>query len=477
MSDPPSFGASLPKFESHFKQSPHFCYFHHIIDVDEASIHVEVTGLNIGITLRHERAKAIYSRRSLEDRLKKKTVGCLALVKPANTRLILAWAESGYGIGRTGDTLDAGCGILENPLWTRRAIQIGGLLDMTMASLYDRNNRSNPHLNLTGVYRASHVEVKLAVHAIYVLLKTFNITNGSASVTKRHLEQLKQARWEDGSRPAFEIYFSRKYCNNCSCFIKRLQAITGISIILHWMQRLSPVKYDKQSDGRSGLLYGGGGGGRQVEAGGADADMEDLVDLGELASDGEAASDEETVAGDVMELEMVDLTRDARRSEPIVIDEDEPRVGDAEEPQMIHDGTEEPQVTPDDTERQRSIPSHASDDYLDGLAYSIGQFAHAPHIARAAAIDMAEAFLHLRAGNNNGGRRPSRSISKPLPPTPVTEPPSLLPSPPQSQATDTVASMQQRSPRPYLSSAKERTPARRSFWRIRPGEGRDGDEA
>lgn len=99
---------------------------------------------------------------------------------------------------------------------------------------------------MRGMVQGSHVEVKLAVHAITLLLRSFGIIESSdVQITKSMLHKLRSVVWEDGTRPAFEIYFSRKYCYRCKKLVRRLQRATNIRIKLLWQPRLREFDHAK----------------------------------------------------------------------------------------------------------------------------------------------------------------------------------------------------------------------------------------
>ncbi|KAG8412050.1 hypothetical protein J3459_016042 [Metarhizium acridum] len=91
-------------------------------------------------------------------------------------------------------------------------------------------NMGHPYDRLTlggkvGMFRASHVEVKLAVHAVYILLKMAAMPTDR--VTKADLKRLRARAWCGGARPRFEIYFSKKNCPACAKYVRRLEELTG----------------------------------------------------------------------------------------------------------------------------------------------------------------------------------------------------------------------------------------------------------
>jgi hypothetical protein len=120
---------------------------------------------------------------------------------------------------------------------------------VNLHSLYDNppGAKVDDPATLRGTFQSSHVEVKLAVYGIMILLRMFGIIRSNAQakakLTLKMLKQLRKATWEDGTRPAFEIYFSRKYCNRCKKLVRRLQQATNIRIDLLWKPRLRELDH------------------------------------------------------------------------------------------------------------------------------------------------------------------------------------------------------------------------------------------
>lgn len=247
---PPPVQAVIPNFNSSFISGHPFFYFLHRIDVQNATLTVEVIGPNLTFTFTHSRAirSEGCTPSDIGSALERKTVGFLALVKKGDNRHILAWAESGHGLGRSGDLLDApnGSPVLASELWTRRVIRVGNILGIKMNRSFDNmNNSADPSLDVEGSFQGSHVEVKLAVHAAWVMLETFNITKELDHVTKEDLQKLKGIKWGNGSEPSFEVYFSRKNCPTCGNIVKGLSELTGIEIKMIWKDRLTLKQYYK----------------------------------------------------------------------------------------------------------------------------------------------------------------------------------------------------------------------------------------
>ncbi|PFH58633.1 hypothetical protein XA68_13426 [Ophiocordyceps unilateralis] len=79
-------------------------------------------------------------------------------------------------------------------------------------------------------FQASHVEAKLALHAIYVLRRMFMPEEARGPISWHHLISLRDARWTDGSRPALNIVISRANCARCGSFVQKLAAMTAVDL-------------------------------------------------------------------------------------------------------------------------------------------------------------------------------------------------------------------------------------------------------
>ncbi|GAB0134032.1 hypothetical protein EsDP_00002418 [Epichloe bromicola] len=241
-----------PQFDSTFS-APANMYFHNTIDPATASLTTHVLGPNLATTFTHSRAPSLFPAATILTGLTKKTTGFLAVVPPpqdpqgqeprTTTRTVLAWAESGHGHGPEGDLLDAGqAHVLPNALWARRVIRLSSLMGISLGHPFDRLTRGGR----PGIFRASHVEVKLATHAVYTLLSMFRIGGGSgagagAGPTAEALARLRRAT--KGARPRFEIYFSKKNCRACAAYVGRLCELTGVDMTLCWRDRLVEMEY------------------------------------------------------------------------------------------------------------------------------------------------------------------------------------------------------------------------------------------
>lgn len=312
----------VPTFHSPFKASHPYFYFVHRINAVKAELNVEVIGPNLTFTFTHSRAftQSRLKPSEIASALERKTVGFLATVNKDEDRHILAWAESGHGLGRSGELLDVpeGGPVLSSELWTRRVIRVGKILGLKMRRGFDnQNNSADPSLDIDGIFQGSHVEAKLAVHAIWVLLEIFDVTKDLNNVTEANLRKLRGATWKDGTSPMFEIYFSRKNCPPCGTLVKGLSELTGIEIKLFWKDRLTLKQYYKQPKSKEQAKAQKKAYVMQRDAGDFDDDVShgaDYDDLGCSSDDSIVISEPDTP---------MDLDED-NSSETIVIDDDPP---------------------------------------------------------------------------------------------------------------------------------------------------------
>ncbi|KAJ4158227.1 uncharacterized protein LMH87_008760 [Akanthomyces muscarius] len=186
-------------FDTRFQteESDHTYFLHHV-DEDAKTLCVQVLGYGISNIFLHQQS-ATDNRKQMT--LAKKTSGFLAAVTASRKRIVLAWAESGHGIGRHGDRLKASGHVLGNTKWASMAIKLAKILDLDLASPFDKPTTP------PGSFQAAHVEVKLAAHAAMLLLQQSraHITERSSSaLTRANLAQLRHLQWSNGSPIHFE---------------------------------------------------------------------------------------------------------------------------------------------------------------------------------------------------------------------------------------------------------------------------------
>ncbi|KAL7912161.1 hypothetical protein GGI35DRAFT_308175 [Trichoderma velutinum] len=386
---------TLPEFDTAFRDTSS-CYFHHIIDAADATLRVEVLGPNLAYTFRHERAKELRLAASvISHRLESKVTGFLALRTGRNQkRVVLAWAQSGHGVGRLGDLLDPDPSVLPNDVWTKRAINMGRALSLRMSRPYDGRVFQTTGVKMEGIFQGSHVEVKLAVHAICILLSSFGITQDLDNVSPEHLTALRQAAWDDGSKPAFEIYFSRKNCHFCGKFVRRLQNATGITLKLIWRDRLVKKVYENKRMGTSHANH---------------PQPQDAIQI-----------DTDTVMTDeVHVIETIDLSS----NHPII-------------PEVVNLAGDNNTISDSPTPEQESNTRAPTDTYIEGLAYCVGQIDECPASARDAILTLAAQQQQQRKATN------LENINKPLPATPQIAPPGYAAAasaePEDAVVTDTI---------------------------------------
>lgn len=373
--------SQLPEFDASFRDTLPTFYFHHIIDPTAATLRVEVLGPNLAYTFRHERAKELrLAASSIYTRLEQKVTGFLALqTGKGQKRIVLAWAQSGHGVGLKGDLLDPEPSVLPNEVWTKRAIVMGRALALQMSRPFDGRVFQTTGVKMEGVFLASHVEVKLAVHAISILLSRFGITQDLDNVSLEHLKALRQATWNDGSKPAFEIYFSRKNCHFCGKFVRKLQSATGIRLRLIWRDRLVKKVYETKSLPNTNFANR--------------PQPQEAIRIG--------TADAETIMTDeVHVIDTVDLSGDLPPVAEII--------------NLTGDGignSNNFDSAPSEQEQHRRA---AADAYIEGLAYCVGQIDECPAGAQ-------DAILRLATQKHNAMNL--ANINKPLPATPQMAPP------------------------------------------------------
>ncbi|KAH0490420.1 hypothetical protein TgHK011_001888 [Trichoderma gracile] len=381
----------LPEFDAAFHDALSPCYFHHVIDPTAATLRVEVLGPNLAYTFRHDRAKELrLASSNITARLEAKVTGFLAL-KTGNgqQRVVLAWAQSGHGVGSKGDLLDADPNVLPNDLWTKRAISIGRALALRMRRPYDGRLLQTTGIRMEGVYLGSHVEVKLASYAISILLTRFGITQDLDNISLRDLTALREASWKDGSKPAFEIYFSRKNCNFCGKFVRKLQNATGISLKLVWRERLVKKVYEKKELPK-----------RDRPRPPQEVIHIDIADAEAMITDEVCIIDTIDLSDDLPTLaELINLTHDTTTNNNRVM-------------------TIDTNSTIDLSTTEQEPPGRAvTDTFIEGLAYCVGQIDDGcPSGGARDAIVTLAAHRRRRAEEQ-------ANINKPLPATPQMAPP------------------------------------------------------
>lgn len=240
----------IPYYDNRFKILPK-PVFYHTIDGAAGTLQVEVFGPNLSCTFNHTKARDIYHATELGSNLERKTAGYLSVIANTDERIVLTWAESGHGSSSAGEMLDATPFVLPNASWTRRATAVMSLLGIKTGSMFDNpRGRHAEHADrLKGIFSGSHVEVKLATHAVFLLLRQFGITDDVDSVSVQDLMRLKIVRWKTNTRPAFEIHVSRKPCPRCKLFVRRLARLTQITLRLQWHERHGRIEYEKGDNG------------------------------------------------------------------------------------------------------------------------------------------------------------------------------------------------------------------------------------
>ncbi|KFG82752.1 hypothetical protein MANI_003912 [Metarhizium anisopliae] len=353
---PPS-EVPTPGFDRKFESTEETFYFYHVIDTEKATLQCQVLGPNVSNTFSHTGAITHYKASDIECALARKTTGFLALLQPhagtSPSRTILAWAESGHGHNPRGDFLEPKSSVLSNRRWTARAMRLAREIGINMGHPYDRLTLGGK----VGMFRSSHVEVKLAVHAVYILLKMAAMPTDR--VTKADLKRLRGRAWCGGARPRFEIYFSKKNCHACAQYVRRLEELTGAEITLCWKERLVKIEYPKS------------------KMGSVEAAQREVIPVEGSESEEQAQAQEQE---DVNEMPMVDLT------------DDTDDVGSQEVSEVV-------EVTPE--------PLGV---YVNGLVYCVGQMGDRGRVMRAV-VGLAKIWKRQTAARASVRRRPQNSVS------------------------------------------------------------------
>ncbi|KAG5930365.1 hypothetical protein E4U53_002262 [Claviceps sorghi] len=240
------------QFDDAFSTTSHF-FFYNTVDPSTASLTSNILGPNLTATFTHSRAAALLPPATILSKLTRKTTGFLAFLPPAGTatRTIVAWAESGHGHGPEGDLLDDAPAVLPNAVWARRVIHLSSIMGLPLGHPFDRLTRGGH----AGIFRASHVEVKLAAHAIHTLLRMHKVRPRGDALTLAALATLR--RTLGAHAPRFEIYFSKRNCHACAAFVARLGELTGVHMALCWRERLVRIEYGVTSMGEAAVVHDG----------------------------------------------------------------------------------------------------------------------------------------------------------------------------------------------------------------------------
>ncbi|KAJ3497676.1 hypothetical protein NLG97_g1717 [Lecanicillium saksenae] len=222
-------------FDSRFRDDSDETFFLHHVDESAGSLRVQVLRCGLSQTFFHQYTG---QRDQSKIALGNKTSGFLAAVK-ADERVVLTWAESGHGLGCNGDPLQDSKHILRNSKWASKAIQLAKILDLDLTSPFDRTHTGAAP---SGSFQAAHVEVKLATYAVFLMLHMSGIHTSGHSITKKSLRKLRQVQ----PAPHFEVYVSRKNCNRCGAFLRKLQDLTGVRFDLKSGRRVVPIEYRQQ---------------------------------------------------------------------------------------------------------------------------------------------------------------------------------------------------------------------------------------
>lgn len=384
-----------PAFSTQAFQDPTAFFFYNTVDTQNWTLKVQVLGPNLSFTFRHNPVPGGLNSVALE----KKTVGFLVISSrmasdntlsssssPLNPLRIVQWAQSGHGMGSRGDTLLPNDHSLSNRKWTRRAMRLQRVLGVHAAHPFDQGRDANFDQARRGAYRAAHVEVKLATYAVHVLLRSFDIEYDPKRITRATLGKLLPCRNPDGSSPVVEIYFSRKNCAPCGTFVTRLQASTGVQFRLIWRHRLERTVYANEMDPNNPQPVQDP---VVIDVDDSDED-EDEIRILELIDVDSPSDDETPVSIPGSPTPMIEHAIQPQMTiQPQIAMESQ--VAQAARMFELVDLTTEP-LSGSRRPRSRKSSAEATDNWLNGISYALGQSHCCPDMARAAVVDLARAI-------------------------------------------------------------------------------------
>lgn len=285
--------------------------------------------------------------------------------------------------------------LLYKPIWRKRIKRFAAQVKLKLGSFTDGNGKAGSGRleDNVGEYNASHVEKKLSIFALYVMLRYFGIRTGRYA-TVNDVRKLRE-RLRQSARPGdlkLEILVSRHWCSSCKAFVTRLSRASGLDITM----RVQPVvevlpgavsqDYKPNPDEHTG-----------TEDTGTDAS----ADVDDVFEDWELAMPSKQMNGSVP------CGIPDNGSEATLEEEDE----DDGTSDSLHDehGEEEEEATV----TSDSTPPPPSPETIAQFAKGIQSFSHELRVARAA---------HARGLLISSTREPLFK-RKPLPPTPVMSEP------------------------------------------------------
>ncbi|KAM0323256.1 hypothetical protein ACHAQA_008847 [Verticillium albo-atrum] len=159
----------------------------------------------------------------------KTTLGAL-VVNIDNEPVILKLATSSnmFTPGRERDSNM----YLYKPIWNERIKAIAPLLKMKLGAIYDSQGDHNAGPECVGNWHAAHVEKKLSVLAVYIA-RDYMRLGWKHKLRRDHLREMSRVIRRRGHRFGFQIVLQRAPCVRCEQFVGRLCHVSGVDMTIH----------------------------------------------------------------------------------------------------------------------------------------------------------------------------------------------------------------------------------------------------
>jgi hypothetical protein len=184
------------------------------------------------------------ARKIAETHFKEKAVlGALVLIDRKGGAHILKTATSA-NVGEGSEIMDTiqPSQLLWQPIWRKRVIEMGRMLKMKLGSIYDAAGaKGGCKPENYGRYHAAHVEKKLATFLVYMMLDDYDIKVTGKYATCENIRKLNRRIVSDPRGIRFELLVSRKWCEMCCGFVRRLSSASGIEIAIRVQPIVEPV--------------------------------------------------------------------------------------------------------------------------------------------------------------------------------------------------------------------------------------------
>ncbi|EGY13377.1 uncharacterized protein VDAG_00059 [Verticillium dahliae VdLs.17] len=122
--------------------------------------------------------------------------------------------------------------MLYKPIWVDRVKNMATVLDLNIGAPYDSHGQKNAGPECHGNWHASHVEKKLAVLAVH-MAREFLGLKWKNQLDAGDLLELKEAVRANDGLSSYQIQLQRAACALCVQFVGRLSFASGIKMAIH----------------------------------------------------------------------------------------------------------------------------------------------------------------------------------------------------------------------------------------------------